>query len=241
MSAQWFDENEAPPASGSAGTMTKGAGSTVKKETVFRGNWAPTVEVPLRFGAYGGHFVPIAPAIEPMGKRVMAEEDADATPAIRMRATGPPADESIQFSVFDRNFEYRSCVTQDGRVLNAYHDLIGYVSGTEAGSVSEQYLGRVHQTRFDNQYQVWAAAANNDEDLVAIIDMGTHTVRYPQGGTAFEIESSGRIRSRNGTHLGQLQGMRGFHDLETIALYLLLIDPTFTCDDEMPVSSDPKF
>ena len=221
MSAALGDENHAPAEVGKNVAV-------VKKETVFRGNWAPTLEAPLRFGPTGGRFIPVAPAIEPMGKLAETEE-----PKQKVKATGPPPGEDVHLAVYDRSFDYRACIIRDGRVLNAYHDLIGYISGTEAGSVSERYLGRVHATRFDNQYQVWAAAENNDEDLVATIDMGTHTVRHPSGGTAFDILEGGRIRSRNGTALGRFEGARGFHDMETIALYLLLVDPSFTFDDEL--------
>jgi len=205
-----------------------------KRESVFRGDWAPTLERPAI--AAQGRFEPVARAMEPLGK-LASDDGAEDAPAIAAapsaRASGPPPGVTTKYVVWDRNREYRSCVTDDGRVYNAHHALIGYVAGCDAGSVSEQYLGRVHRPQFGNEYQVWAAAAlESGEELIAYIDMGAHSVRLPSGGTAFDFEADGRVMHGNGTFLGRFEGARGFHDAEPMALYLLLIDPTFTAADE---------
>ena len=225
-------ENAAP-------SVARTTALATKLEGVFRGGWAPTLEIPVhqqvkKFGERDAKFVPVAVAMEPYGA-LAPKQETTTTSTTTTTTNTAPAKSEIHLTVIDRFGDYRACIAKDGRVLNARHELIGYVSGNEAGSVSERYLGRVYATTYDNKYQVWAATgepAPNDESLIAFIDMGTHAVRAPEGSTLFDLEQGGRVRACNGTVLGRFEGARGFHDLETIALYLLLVDPTFTCPDE---------
>jgi hypothetical protein len=234
------DENSPPPSTTTASSTT--TTTSLKKEVIFRGDWAPTLDVPLKWGFQGLKFIPIAAPVEPSGKIVEIQQQQQPTPVndneLKKHDCPPPGVE-VLFEIHDRNFEYRGCIAKDGCCTNAYYQIIGYVSGNQAGSASERYLGRVQEIRWDNQYQVWAASLNEDvqdEDLIAMIDMGTCSVKRKDGGTAFDIKTGGKILHPNGTQLGQFKGMRGYHELETVVLYLLLIDPTFTADDGAPYS-----
>jgi len=66
--------------------------------------------------------------------------------------------------------------------------------------------------------------------LQSYIDMGTASVKDALGGTVVDLESGGICKHPNGTYLGQFRGVRGFHEMQVMALYLILLDPGMCSD-----------
>jgi hypothetical protein len=129
----------------------------------------------------------------------------------------------ILFTILDREKEYRSCITKDGTVYNNAGQIIGFVNRdtNEAGSASEMYLGCVVENQFDNVYQVRDA----EDELCGWIDMGTASIKDARGGTVVDFQAGGVCKHSNGTYLGQFCGVRGFHEMRVLVLYLVLLDP----------------
>ena len=50
------------------------------------------------------------------------------------------------------------------------------------------------------------------------------------GGTVVDMESGGILKHPNGTYLGQFMGVKGFHEMQLITLYLCLLDPGMCSD-----------
>lgn len=206
----------------------------MSKETasVFRGTWQPTIHKP--FGAYS--FLPTPPPQEPKKKVQQQQQEAAAAPPPqpaapepeRERMRGPPPGIQVAFTVLDREKEYRSCIATDGTCIDNYGQVFGYLNfdSLEAGSVSENYLGNIVESQFNNVAQV----RDEEDDLVGYLDMGTRSVKDRQNATVVDFESGGRLKHPNGTYLGEFEGAKGFHNMRELALYLVLLDPGMCSD-----------
>ena len=111
--------------------------------------------------------------------------------------------------------DYRGCITEDGECYNNVGTLIGFVSEPEAGNPDSEYLGCI---RSDDVIE------NAIGDTLGRLDPGRAYISNEQGSTICEILGTGEVRGHAGTYLGQFEGF-DYHDMRTIALYLLLVDP----------------
>ena len=126
--------------------------TSVERTAVFRGTWVPTIDRPVRFGAF--QYLPVPPPQQPKSKpppAVMEQEQApakeepqqqqSAEPLERMR--GPSPDWDVLFFIVDRDREYRACITKDGTVYNNLGQVLGYINrdSHECGSAEEMYMG----------------------------------------------------------------------------------------------------
>lgn len=120
--------------------------------------------------------------VAPPPKQKQEEEEEDPIENLPL-LVAPPEDVEIHFCVLDREKNFRSYVTKEGECFNNRGQCIGYLNfeASEAGSVSEMFLGRVAEHKFDNLYQVY----DHEDDLIGYVDMGTGTIRNGAGVPIF--------------------------------------------------------
>ena len=118
--------------------------------------------------------------------------------------------------------DYRSHIDEEGTVANCYGTILGYINldGDEVASEQQFYLGAV---KGDQVYD------ENDEE-VANIDRGTGAVHDALGSTIFQVDATGQCVGQTNVYLGEFL-KRGYRDLNTMALYVLFLDPTFARED----------
>ena len=118
--------------------------------------------------------------------------------------------------------DYRSHIDEEGTVANCFGTFLGYINldGDEVASEQQFYLGAV---KGDQVYD------ENDEE-VANIDRGTGTVHDALGSTIFQVDATGQCVGQTNVYLGEFL-KRGYRDLNTMALYVLFLDPTFARED----------
>lgn len=204
----------------------------VQKETVFRGNWNATIVTTSGFGKaqYLPTPKPIIKGSPP--KRLKKEEDQEAkSPAAptSKRLLKAPEGRPVKFSILDREKDFRAWIEEDGSCFNNMNELIGFINFEDksAGSVDEMMLGYIQESKFDNV----ATMFDNDDTVIARIDLGTHVIKNPEGASVVDIEAGGIVKhGGNGTFLGQFVGARGFHSMRDIAVYMVCIDPGMCSD-----------
>lgn len=174
--------------------------------------------------------VPTPPVIEEAAtEEAVVEEDP---PPKREEAkelqTRPPEGVEVEFTVLDREKNYRACIAKDGTCYNNLGNVFGYLNFEtyEAGSVSEMLLGTCVENHFNNVIQVRDA----EDELAGYLDMGTHTIRDHQGATVADFEAAGVLKHPNGSFLGQFEGARGYHSMRELTLYLVMLDPGMLSD-----------
>jgi hypothetical protein len=91
---------------------------------------------------------------------------------------------------------------------------IGWVSGNEAGSAESEYLGQI---RSDMHIE------NALGEDVGTLDLGRGYIADAAGNTVCELQGTGEVRGNGQTYLGQFEPF-SYHDMKTVALYVLLID-----------------
>ena len=128
------------------------------------------------------------------------------------------------FEVHDAFGQLRATVRQDGSVLGARGDLLGYCDASgQVGDVNDSYMGEVTQPR--DQCSI-GHITDEADNCIGEIDYGTSTIRDVQGSTIAEISRAGEVCGHTGVRCGVLDGFT-FHSLRTAAQYLMIVDPQF--------------
>jgi len=175
--------------------------------------WSPTIRTPN-----WQPFLPVAPPQKP--KKI--NTCPAAAPVVlkgKKPLTGPPP-EALKdgcMNIWDRDKNWRGYINAEGTCYNNVVDIIGYINQDtgEAGSVDCEYLGRLRSD--------WVVE-NNLDQKVGSLDSGRAWVRDWQDVTVAEITNAGEVAGHMLSHIGQFHGFN-YHRLNTVALYLLLIDP----------------
>lgn len=179
-----------------------------RPEQKFRGTWSPQIATPRP-----QPFLKVAPVPQPAVKEPVAAPPPPPPPPQEPLLTGP--DRPCKLTIRDRMNDYRGCITEDGECYNNAGTLIGFVSEPEAGNADSEYLGCI---RSDD------AVENAVGDAVGTLDPGHATIADAHGTTVCEMQRTGEVRGHAGTFIGCFEGF-DYHDMRTVALYLLLVDP----------------
>jgi len=171
----------------------------------FRGNWSPQIANPNP-----PKFFKVAPVPRPAAK---TPAPPPPPPPQRPVLTGP--DRPCKFTIRDRMNDYRGCITEDGECYNNAGTLIGFVAEPEAGNPDNEFLGLI---RSDEVIE------NAIGQPIGTLDPGRAYIIDQNGSTICEMQGTGEVRGHAGTYLGQFEGF-DYHDMRTVALYMLLIDP----------------
>jgi len=155
-----------------------------------------------------GAGAPAPPPAPPMGSNAPPPP-----PPQKPVLTGP--DRPCKFTIRDRMNDYRGCITEDGECYNNAGTLIGFVSEPEAGNVDNEFFGLI---RSDEVIE------NALGEPIGTLDPGRAYLIDKNGSTVAEMQGTGEVRGHAGTYLGQFEGF-DYHDMRTVALYLLLVDP----------------
>lgn len=172
----------------------------------FRGNWAPKIADPNP-----PKFFKVAPPARPAVKKT---DPAPPPLPPRPPQTLDGPDRPCKFNIRDRANDYRGLITDDGDCYNNAGEIIGFISGDEAGSPEMEYLGCI---RSDDVIE------NAVGDVVGSLDTGRAYILNAAGSTVCEILGTGELHGHANTYLGQFEPF-SYHDMKTIALYVLLVD-----------------
>lgn len=180
-------------------------------ESKFRGMWSPVVRAPAPIS-----FVPVAPAMKPKAKNPPPK------PSPLPRPTKKP-ETKIWCNVLDRYKDYRGCIAEDGTCYNSAGEIIGYMdlNSGEAGSVDSEYLGKVQKSPCGFEFMI-------EDDLgqhLAFMNRGNGYIKDANESTIVELGKTGEVHGHMGSFLGQFEGIVGYHDMEWIALWMIIIDP----------------
>eukprot|EP01094_Clydonella_sp_ATCC50884_P016504 TRINITY_DN273_c0_g1_i1.p2 TRINITY_DN273_c0_g1~~TRINITY_DN273_c0_g1_i1.p2 ORF type:complete len:215 (+),score=59.23 TRINITY_DN273_c0_g1_i1:62-646(+) len=177
----------------------------------FRSHWSARIRDPTP-----RHFFPVAQPAVPMTRERAPIPEPVEVPK-RERMNGPPPGADVKFNIRDRYNDWRGYIAGDGSCYNNVGDVIGYIEGDDAGSVTEDFLGTINA---DNQ------VSNALDDVVARLDPGRVTIHtVPDDDLWAEIDNSGCVKAgEDVSYCGQFEGFT-FHDMKIITLYLVLIDP----------------
>ena len=133
------------------------------------------------------------------------------------------APDNAYCSIYNKDGSYRASILEDGTVVNCFGVTLGYIS-LEDGQVADPdqyFLGYISA---DQVY--------DDKDAeVGDVDRGTGAIKTEQGSTIFAIDGTGRATGQTEVYLGEFRGV-DYHALNTVALYGIFLDPTFTKEDE---------
>jgi len=195
-----------------AGNINTAEYPTHSPEVKFRGMWSPNIRVP--------NWQPFLPTAPPQKPKVVNACPA-AVPVVTKKKvlTGPPPEAQKEgcMNIWDRMKHWRGYIDAEGTCYNNVLDIIGYINqdSGEAGSADSEYLGRLRPD--------WVIE-NNLEQVVGYLDSGRAYVKDYQETTVAEVKATGEVAGHMVSHIGQFHGFN-YHRLNTIALYLLLIDP----------------
>lgn len=127
-------------------------------------------------------------------------------------------------NVLDKERTFRASISQDGEVRDCYGDLMGYldIDGHRVASADQKLLGYFSGNTI--------VSGDKDEHL-GEVDKGRGLVIAANGSSILTLDASGDARGATSVYLGQFHGF-GYHELEIIALYVLLLDQKFVDEDE---------
>lgn len=197
----------------------------------YRGTWNYVVNDRPAFNAYS--FLPTPPPVKPRSKDPPPEveepppEDAEEAPPEVLYE--PPDDAAVWLIVKDRFMDYRGYISEEGECVNNLGQTIGFINKDEgtAGSADEEYLGSAQEQLSGNEVVVEDAV----DERCGIVDLGTAAIKDNQGSTVAEMASNGTLTGNHGSTLGVVEGFE-YHDMRTVALYVMLIDPGMLNEQE---------
>ncbi|KAL6063443.1 Phospholipid scramblase [Balamuthia mandrillaris] len=180
----------------------------VKEAPKFRGNWSPSLPDPI----INRYNVPIPTQPKPQPKAQAPKAVPVEQPVRKEKIAWPPSDAVL--NILDRCRDPRSYIAKDGTCKDAYGTVIGYVNDEgQVGGPDKSYWGCITE---DIIY-------DKDDKQIGELDPGRAYVKDVNGNTIAELENSGDCKGHDGSFIGQFVGFT-YHDMQTIALYLLIID-----------------
>lgn len=186
--------------------------ATVDASQTFRSHWSPFVGTPskARPHVYTPDKVVIQEAPEP--EQAVAEQ----LPLLE----GPPRDANVLLTILDRKNDYRAYIAEDGECINNRGETIGFLNleDGEAGSTDMKFLGYIKEGTMDDERFIY----DNLDEIMAKVNTGRSMI-MAGGTTIAELDGAGAVSGHMGTYLGQFEGF-GYRNMETVALYLILID-----------------
>lgn len=131
--------------------------------------------------------------------------------------------DEIQFCVYDRVGNYRSCFCLDGSVRNNRDELLGYLNleTLQAGSASEDFLGELLS---ESPSEDELCARGPFDEFCAVVDLSKARLADRANSTLAEFTRMGEVISNDGLRLGRFEPFT-YNDVRTAALYLLFLDP----------------
>ena len=125
-----------------------------------------------------------------------------------------------QWAVYGRDDDYRASCAKDGCVTNNRGMILGYLTETQAGSASEEFLGELEP---DATGSALNALDGQDTHILTLHLDGCRLVSL-EGSTLCEVDRSGRILGPRSQVLGEVRPFSYAMQRE-VALYLCFLDP----------------
>ena len=124
------------------------------------------------------------------------------------------------WAVYGRDDDYRASCAKDGCVTNNRGMVLGYLTETQAGSASEEFLGELEP---DATGSALNALDGQDTHILTLHLDGCRLVSL-EGSTLCEVDRSGRILGPRSQVLGEIRPFSYAMQRE-VALYLCFLDP----------------
>jgi len=131
-----------------------------------------------------------------------------------------PGDDCL-LSILDCHNDYHGWIDEEGTCYDKYGEISGYIWGDACGGGESEQWGYIEH---DIVY-------NMIETQIGCVQLDRGWVRDGDNRTIAEFDRDGSFRGNTGIFGGKFEGGFSYHNMNTVALYLLLVDSSMLNDD----------